>query len=98
MGDYHIDQQAETYLHDRLYVVVYSYIKDCDYQRYIDSFRGSLDGFFHVGMITIDSYIFLTNFLHWLEYKADFDDIDNAVFSDFYSYFLEDMDTHFEVG
>ena len=81
---YYISTLIEEHLHHNVSVVVYHYISGVNYHRYIDSFRGNLDTCFSMGLIAIKSYIFLVNFLCWLENKTQFSDIEDNAFRYFY--------------
>lgn len=91
MGDYKIIPYAEKVLHHSLYIVIYHYITGKDSQRYIDSFRGALNFSFNLGHIGLDSFIFLLNFLCWLENKTLFGEDDSLEFDEFMKFFLKDM-------
>lgn len=93
-----IDQTADEFLHEKLYEVVYRYIADGDCQRLFDSFRGSLDVFFHLEMIPADKYIFLLNFIRWLEHKGEFGESEDDVFRIFYDSFVEDLQNNYDKG
>lgn len=92
---YKISPEAEVYLHEDLYQVIHYYLVGGDFQRQADSFRGSLTMSFNLGYIGYHSFIFLINFLVWLESRSDFNPDDDAKFTYFLQGLIEEMESHF---
>lgn len=91
MIDYSIDSKVEPYLHETLESILFSYSSDKNTSRLLDSYRGSLVTSFHLGLISVHSFIFLLNFLRWLECSSDFNETDDDMYCFFHDSILGDF-------
>ena len=90
-NDYRIKKDVEPYLHDSLHVVLLQYIKDEYSQRYIDMYRGILNAFFNIDSVGVKSYLFLFNFLDWLEHRSNYSDIDDDMYEGFFNRIVKEL-------
>lgn len=91
MIDYSIDSIVEPYLSETLENLLLSYSTDKNIDSLVNSYRGCLLTSFHLGLISVNSFIFLFNFLRWLECKSEFNDIDDDMYCYFYDSILGDF-------
>lgn len=96
MTDYYIDKKIEPFLHSALYDVVRDYIIDSYNHRVRDVYRGYLKCSFHLGLISVNSFVFLVDFMAWLENKDSFSDIDSDMYKGFYEGFVKDLDSNYK--
>lgn len=89
MNDYRIEPKAEVFLHEKLDILLGSYFTEgVNDQRNFDFFRGCLEACFNLGLVSIKSFIFLFNFVRWLECGIEFEHDESIAFE----YFLEDYE------
>lgn len=83
-----IDSRIEPFLHDILDDIINQSLFGDQLQRYTDYFRGALDIAFNQGLVPVNSYIFLFNFVAWLELDKGFSEEEHCKFT----FFLEDFE------
>ena len=88
----------DNYLQDKLLITVYHYISDKNPQCYLDSFRGMLIGLFQFNDISFHKFVFIYNFICWLENNTIFSEQENRMFKHFYDTFVADIDDGFKSG
>lgn len=89
---------VDNYIQDNILIVVYHYITDKNPQRYLDNFRGKLIGLFQFNDISIDKFIFIYNFVCWLENYTVFSEGENRMFKHFYDVFVKDIEDGIKSG
>lgn len=82
---------ADKFLQEKILLLVYQYIIGKDSQRYLDAFRGIVFSLFSFDLIELDKFLFLFNFVSWLENKNIFSDEDSAMYQHFFDIYISDI-------
>ena len=92
----YVHPKVNNYFEKNICYVIYHHLKNKNAQRYYDSFRGSLNVCFYLDFVSMEGYLFLNNFVCWLEYKGGItDETENLAYQYFYDDFVKMLGKYF---